>query len=191
MSTILTSPWPWYVVGPLIGLTVPVLLLLGNRLFGVSSNLRHMCAAIAPTSCGYLSYDWRKEGGWNLAFAIGIVAGGFLAGVVFKNPDPVAISAKTHDALTALGIRDFSGLVPAELFSLNSLFTLPGAIAVVGGGFLVGFGTAYAGGCTSGHGISGLANLELPSLIAVVGFFLGGIVATMTILPLLLSGATP
>ena len=55
------------------------------------------------------------------------------------------------------------------------------------GGFLVGFGTRYAGGCTSGHAISGLSNLQLPSLVAVIGFFIGGLVMTHLIFPYLYS----
>ena len=186
MPDILLRPWPWYVAGPLIGLFAPLLLWLGNRLFGVSSNLRHLCAAIAPRGIPYLSYDWRREGGRNLAFVSGIVIGGLLAGLVFRNPEPVAIAASTRAALASLGIHDLGGLVPRELFAWSSLATVGGWIAIVGGGFLVGFGTAYAGGCTSGHGISGVANLETPSFIALAGFFAGGLLGTFLLLPLVL-----
>jgi uncharacterized membrane protein YedE/YeeE len=183
---LLLRPWPWYVAGPLLGLFAPLLLWLGNRLFGVSSNLRHLCAAIQPSRLPYFGYDWRREGGWNLAFVAGIVIGGVLAGIVFRNPEPVAIAASTRASLTALGITDFTGLVPRDLFSWSSLTTLRGWIAIVGGGFLVGFGTAYAGGCTSGHGISGVANLEIPSFIALAGFFAGGLLGTFLLVPLVL-----
>lgn len=100
---LLLRPWPWYVAGPAIGLFAPLLLLIGNRMFGVSSNLRHMCAAVLPGRSGYFKYDWRSEGGWNLAFAAGILAGGFLAGWVFANPEPIAISAQTKASLASLG----------------------------------------------------------------------------------------
>ena len=183
MPSFLTDPWPWYIAGPLIGLFAPLLLWLGNRQFGVSSNLRHMCA-IYPQRLGYFAYDWRREGGWNLAFGAGIVIGGFLAGYVFRNPEPIAIAASTRDALAALGIHDFSGLVPREVFGWGSLATMSGLIVIVGGGFLVGFGTAYAGGCTSGHGISGVADLQVPSFIALAGFFVGGGATTFFLLPL-------
>jgi uncharacterized membrane protein YedE/YeeE len=186
MPSLLVRPWPWFVAGPLIGLFAPLLLWLGNRLFGVSSNLRHLCAAIAPRGLPYFSYDWRREGAWNLAFVLGIVIGGVLAGAVFANPEPVAIAAATRDSLAALGIHDFTGLVPRELFAWSSLATARGWIAIACGGFLVGCGTAYAGGCTSGHGISGVANLEVPSFIALAGFFAGGLLGTFVLLPLVL-----
>jgi uncharacterized membrane protein YedE/YeeE len=188
MRDFLLRPWPWYVAGPLLGLFAPLLLWLGNRVFGVSANLRHLCAATFPGKSPYTRYDWRAAGGWNLAFAAGIVIGGVLAGIVFRNPEPVAIATSTRATLASLGIHDFTGLVPRELFSFASLATLRGFSLVVGGGFLVGFGTAYAGGCTSGHGISGVANLEIPSFIALAGFFAGGLLGTFCLLPLVLGG---
>lgn len=183
---LLYRPWPWYVVGPLLGLFVPLLLVLGNRQFGISSNLRHACAAACPGNVAFFRYDWRSAGLWNLVFALGIAVGGFLAGWVFANPEPVAISGRTVATLAALGVDDFTGLVPDDLLSWSALSTLRGVVAVVVGGFLVGFGTAYAGGCTSGHGLSGMADFQLPSLIALVGFFAGGIAGTFLLLPLIL-----
>jgi uncharacterized protein len=182
MPVFLSAPWPWYVAGPAIGLFVPALLIVGNRTFGVSSNLRHMCSAILPGRIEHFRYDWKQSGLWNLLFLAGIAAGSFLA-AQWGGPHNVEISERTRLALTNLGIHDFSGLAPRELFAWSVLFTTRGFVSIVLGGFLVGFGTAYAGGCTSGHAISGLANLQLPSLIAVVGFFAGGLAATYFILP--------
>jgi uncharacterized protein len=182
----LTQPWPWYVAGPIIGLFAPLLLLLGNKLFGVSSNLRHACAAVFPRRIAHFRYDWRSDGSWNLAFALGIGIGGFLAGWLFADPSPVAIAAATRADLAALGVRDFQGLVPGDLFTWSDLLTVRGLAMLVGGGFLVGFGTAYAGGCTSGHGLSGVADLQPASVLALVCFFVGGIVGTFVLLPLLL-----
>ena len=122
---LLSRPWPWYVAGPLIGLFVPVLLLAGNRLFGVSANLRHLCAALAPRRIEYFRYAWRAEGGWNLAFLAGITAGGFVAVYGLGVPD-VAISPETRAALQALGIQDFSGLVPRDIIGWSSLLSLKG-----------------------------------------------------------------
>jgi uncharacterized protein len=176
---------PWYVAGPLIGLFVPALLILDNRLFGVSSNLRHLCSAVLPSRIEYFRYDWKRTGLWNLLFAAGILLGGLLA-AHWGPAQNVAISDETRLALARLGIHDFSGLAPREVFAWPALLTLKGFVSVIVGGFLVGFGTAYAGGCTSGHAISGLADLQLPSLIAVVGFFAGGLIATHFLLPLFL-----
>ena len=183
----LSQPWPWYVAGPLLGLIVPLLLLIGGKSFGVSANLRHLCAAVLPTRVDFLRYDWKRQGLWNLTFALGILLGGFIAATLLASPDPyVQISEATRADLAALGITDFRGLVPSELFSWKGLMTLPGLVMVVLGGFLVGFGARYAGGCTSGHAITGLAALQFPSLVATIGFFIGGLIATYLILPLIL-----
>ncbi len=186
MIQFLSQPWPWYVGGPLIGLMVPALLLLGNRMFGFSSNFRHACAAWLPSRSEYLRYDWRGAGSWNLVFAFGVLVGGMLAATAIGHPEQIAIAESTRADLAALGITRFEGLVPSELFSWGSLLTMRGLTLLVAGGFLVGFGTAYAGGCTSGHGVAGLANFELPSLIAVAGFFVGGLIGTHLLLPFLL-----
>jgi uncharacterized protein len=181
-------PWPWYIAGPLLGLFPALLLWVGNRLFGVSSNLRHMCAALLPGEKAYFQYDWRGEGAWNLVFGLGILIGGYLAGNVLANPDPVAISEAARESQSALGISDFTGLAPEELFNWANLATWRGILVMIGGGFLVGFGTAYAGGCTSGHGISGIADLQLPSLLALISFFVGGILGTYLLVPVLIGG---
>lgn len=186
----LAGPWPWYVAGPLIGLVVPFLLLLGGKVFGISANLRHMCAA-TPTperwKPSFLKYDWKKSGVWNLTFILGIFLGGFLAVQLIGMPDAGQhISEATRADLQALGIQDFSGILPTELFSWETLLSPVGLFLIVGGGFLVGFGARYAGGCTSGHAISGLADLQLPSLVAVLGFFAGGLLVTFGVLPLIL-----
>ena len=181
----LRHPWPWYVAGPLIGLMVPLLLWLGNHRFGISSNLRHMCAAVFPGNLEFFRYDWKRVGGWNLVFLAGAVLGGFLGGWLLL-ASPVDLSPAAHTQLAAMGITDFSGLMPREVFNWSSLLTLRTFVSVVVGGFLVGFGTAWAGGCTSGHGITGLANFDKSSLVAVLGFFAGGLLVTWLVLPVLL-----
>jgi len=185
LTTALREPWPWYVAGPLIGLIVPVLLLLGNRPFGISSNLRHLCAIAAPGTTSYLHYDWRSVGGWNLAFLAGVTAAGALVAALSGDVH-VDIAPATRDALAALGVTDTSGWLPASLYSWDALTSWRGLVLIVLGGFMVGFGTAWAGGCTSGHGITGLAAMELPSLVAVCGFFAGGLIGTHLLLPLIL-----
>jgi uncharacterized membrane protein YedE/YeeE len=177
-------PLPWWIAGPLIGLVVPALLLLGNKPFGVSSNFRHVCAAIAPCGLDFFRHDWRRLGAWNLTFLAGVFTGGALAALLA--PPTVEISSQTAGALRALGLTDVSGLAPRDLFSWPSLLTLRGFVCIIVGGFFVGFGTAYAGGCTSGHAIAGLADRQPASLIAVCGFFAGGLTATYLILPRIL-----
>jgi uncharacterized protein len=180
---VLSKTWPWYVAGPAIGLFVPVLLWAGDKRLGVSGNLRHLCAALLPKRGRFLRYDWRREGMWNLTFLAGTALGGWI-GVTLLGTETISISAETREALAGLGLRDFSGLVPKELISWEALGTARGLISLVAGGFLVGFGTAYAGGCTSGHAINGLSDFQKNSLIAVVGFFAGGLAGTHFVLPL-------
>ncbi len=184
MAAWLTNDWPWYVAGPIIGLFVPALLIVDTKEFGISSNLRHICSAVVPGKLEYFRYNWKKAGLWNLIFLVGVLLGGFLVSH-WTTPHDIAISPQTRLALTKLGIHDFSGIAPHEVFNWHALLTLRGFVSIIVGGFLVGFGTAYAGGCTSGHAIAGLANFQLPSLIAVFGFFAGGLLATHFILPLL------
>jgi uncharacterized protein len=186
MLDFLYQPWPWYIAGPIIGLTVPLLLLAGGKIFGISSNLRHMCAACNFGNVDFFNYDWKKAGAWNLTLLAGVILGGFLGGYLFENPEPVQLASATIADLQALGIQDFNGLVPDDFFTWSSLGTGAGLIVLVLGGFLVGFGARYAGGCTSGHAISGLSDLQLASLIAVIGFFIGGLLMTHLILPIIL-----
>jgi len=184
------QPWPWYIAGPLIGLIVPALLLFGGKVFGVSANLRHACAALPiPDSKkpAYLRYDWRKAGLWNFAFAAGIAAGGFIGIRLLSDPAaPLSLTPDTVATLQTLGVINLAGLVPLQLISWSALATPAGALIIIGGGFLVGFGARWAGGCTSGHAISGLAGLQMPSLMAVIGFFIGGLFMTHLVLPYLL-----
>jgi hypothetical protein len=150
-----------------------------------------MCAIVAPGRNAFLRYDWKRTGLWNLVFALGILIGGFIVSNFMTPSDyAVAISDATRTDLAALGITDLGGLAPRQLFDWSSLLTLRGLLVVVGGGFLVGFGSRWAGGCTSGHGITGLASFQLPSLVAVIGFFVGGVAVSFLLLPLILGGAS-
>jgi len=182
----LRQPWPWYVAGVLIGLTVPALLLLGNKHFGVSSSLRHICAACIPAKIPFFKYDWKKES-WNLFFVGGILLGGVVATQLLSNPDPIQVSVKTVRDLEALNIAVDNNLMPASIFSVENLFTLKGLVFFIVGGFFVGFGTRYAGGCTSGHSIMGLSNLQWPSLIATCCFMAGGFAMVHLIFPWLIT----
>ena len=186
MMDLLRQPWPWYVAGPLVGMVVPLLLILGNKAFGISSSLRHICASCVPGGIPFFKYEWKKEV-WNLFFVGGIVIGGFIATYFLSNGQPIEVHPVLVDELASYGITNFRGLVPVDMVSWSSLLTLRGFILMVVGGFLVGFGTRYAGGCTSGHAIMGLSNLQVPSLIATICFMIGGIVMANLVLPHILS----
>ncbi len=182
----ISKPWPWYVAGPLIGLTVPTLLIIGNKTFGISSSLRHICAACLPGNVPFFKYDWKKES-WNLFFVTGIFLGGVLAVSLLANPEPIVVNPNLVEELKAYGITDYSSLMPKELFNWANLFTIKGFIMMVAGGFLIGFGTRYGGGCTSGHAIMGLSTLQWPSLVATCCFMLGGILVANFVLPFILN----
>ncbi len=185
MIEILRQPWPWYISGPLIGLMVPVLLIAGNKTFGISSSLRHICAVCIPAKIPFFTYDWKKEI-WNLVLVAGIVIGGFIAVTLLMNDSPIQLNPKLTSELAGYGITDYHSILPEQLFNFQQLFTLKGFVLIVGGGFLVGFGTRYAGGCTSGHSIMGISNLQLPSIIATVCFMVGGFIMANLILPFIL-----
>lgn len=185
MLELLKHPWPWYVAGPLIGLTVPALLILGNKSFGISSSLRHMCAACLPANIPFFKYDWKKEI-WNLFFVGGITLGGILAMLFLGSNEPVIVAPALEAELAEYGITNFESMVPMQLFNWANLLTLKGFVMIVLGGFLVGFGTRYAGGCTSGHAIMGLSTLQWPSLVATICFMAGGFLMANVLLPFIL-----
>jgi uncharacterized membrane protein YedE/YeeE len=166
-----------------MGLFVPILLLLGNKQLGLTGSLRAICAAVAPGGVDFFRYDWRRSGLWNVALAAGILAGAAFAVIALDGGQTPLLSSRARDSVEMLGLSAPSGLVPRELFGWRSLLTLRGALCMLGGGFLVGFGSAYGGGCTSGHGVLGLATLQVASAVAVVGIFAGGILTTFLIVP--------
>ena len=179
------QPWPWYVSGPLIALVMFLLLYFGKT-FGMSSNLRTLCAiGGAGKKVEFFKFDWQSQK-WNLIVVLGAVLGGFIAHHLLSNPIEINLSAETITDLNELGFQNTGkSLLPPELFSWDAVFSLKGLLILVIGGFLVGFGTRYAGGCTSGHAITGLSSLQLPSLIAVIGFFIGGLIMINLIYPIL------
>ncbi|OGS71785.1 MAG: hypothetical protein A3G95_04905 [Flavobacteria bacterium RIFCSPLOWO2_12_FULL_31_7] len=183
MLELIKQPWHWAVAGTLIGLIIPLLLLVGNKKLGVSSSMRHLCAICIPKNISFFKYDWKKEI-WNIFFVIGIFLGGFIANQFLSNPNEIELAQNTKVALAQFGITDYSELMPSQIFSLENIFTLRGFFFFVVGGFLVGFGSRYAGGCTSGHSIYGLATFQKPSLLATCCFMIGGFFTTNIVLPL-------
>ena len=160
----ISQPWPWYVAGPLIAL-VMIILTMFSKSFGLSANLRTMCSiGGAGRRVDFFNFDWKSQI-WNLVFLVGAIIGGYIAANYLTTSTSIALSSSTVESLASLGIEN--------------------AYLVVGG-LLIGFGSRYAGGCTSGHAITGLSALQLPSLIAVIGFFVGGLIMTFFILPIIL-----
>jgi len=182
---IILQPWPWYVAGPLIALIMFLLIFMGKQ-FGMSSNLRTICTLCgADGKASFFDFDWRAQK-WNLIVIIGGAIGGFIA-INFLTEDPsVSINPDTVSTLQNLGFESSgSAYLPEELYGIDALTNWKALSILIIGGFLIGFGARWAGGCTSGHAISGLSNLQLPSLIAVVGFFIGGLVMVHLLFPLI------
>lgn len=177
------QPWPWYIAGPMMAIIMFTLIYFGKT-FGMSSNLRTMCTiAGAGKRTKFFDFDWKSQQ-WNLTVVLGSIIGGFIAHFFLSNPIAMDLNPQTVSHLSQLGFENAGkSLLPAELFSWDAAFSLKGLLILIIGGFLVGFGTRYAGGCTSGHAITGLSNLQLPSLIAVVGFFLGGLIMVHLLFP--------
>ena len=184
MITLLSQPWPWYVSGPAIALIMAILIFSGKT-FGFSSNLSNICSMLGfGKRVAYFNFDWKKQR-WNLWFLAGSVIGGYLAVHFLQSSRSLELSAATIADLKRLNIPFDGNLEPGSIFNWGYLLTWRGLILFLGGGFLIGFGTRYAGGCTSGHAISGLSNLQLPSLIAVLGFFIGGLFTTHLLFPII------
>ena len=179
------DPWPWYVAGPLITFVMFLLFYFGKK-FGVSSNLETICTlGGAGKFNDFFKVDWKKNS-WNLLFVIGLIIGGFISSQWLTPNETVAISQQTIQDLSDLGFQNAGAqYLPDEIFSIETMFSLKGFLILLIAGILVGFGSRYAGGCTSGHAITGLSNLEIPSFISVIGFFIGGLIMTWLLLPLI------
>lgn len=179
------EPWPWYVAGPLIALIMFILIFVGKQ-FGMSSNLRTMCTMCgADNAADFFKFDWKAQR-WNLVVVVGAIIGGYIGANFLTNDSAVAINPVTVATLQDLGFNSAGkAYLPDELFSIDALLNIKSLALLLIGGLLIGFGARYAGGCTSGHAISGLSNLQLPSLIAVIGFFIGGLFMVHVLFPLI------
>ena len=179
------EPWPWYVAGPMIAFIMFLLIMVGKN-FGMSSNLSTLCTICgAGNASDFFKLDWKVQK-WNLVVVLGAIIGGFIGAYFLSDDTAVAINPDTILDLKTLGF-DSAGraYLPLALFDTSALLSIKQVLILVMGGLLIGFGTRYAGGCTSGHAISGLSNLQLPSLIAVIGFFIGGLVMIHFLFPLI------
>ncbi len=181
----ISQPWAWYVAGPVIAFVMFLLYYFGER-FGLSSNLETFCSIVgAGKFVDYFKIDW-KQNSWNLVFVAGGITGGFIASQWLSPTDMVALNPQTIQDLADIGIQNAgASYLPDEIFSIETMLSVKGFFILLIAGVMVGFGARWAGGCTSGHAIVGLSNLELPSLISVIGFFIGGLIMTWFILPLI------
>jgi uncharacterized protein len=184
MFDIIKQPWHWAIAGTFIGLLIPLLLLLDNKKFGISSTYRQICAICVPANIPFFKYNWKNDA-WNLFFVAGIFIGAFLASTFIDNPNPIVVAEATKTRLAGYGITDYDMQMPIQIFNWYNILTLKGFVFFILGGFLVGFGTRYAGGCTSGHSIMGMSNLQFPSLVATIAFMIGGFFSANVLLPFL------
>jgi len=183
----ISQPWPWYVAGPIISVVMLSLILMGKT-FGLSSNLRTMCSVLGGgKNCEYFDFDWKQQA-WNLVFALGLIIGGFIAQEFMSDDQPIQLAKATTEKLAAYDIDVQSNeLLPSKVFNWSNVLSIQGFLFIILGGFLVGFGTRYGGGCTSGHAITGLSDLQKASLLATISFFAGGLIITHFVMPYLLS----
>lgn len=184
MIDFLIQPWSWWFSGLMISLVMFLLLFFGKS-FGFSSNLRTLCSiAGAGKASKFFDFDWKTQS-WNLVFLVGAIVGGWIANNFLSNGQALALSQSTVESLSHLGFSAPTGVQPEEIFSWDSVWSIKGFLILAIGGLMVGFGSRYAGGCTSGHAISGLSDLQIPSLVAVIGFFIGGLLMTHVLFPLI------
>ena len=186
----ISQPWHWAVAGTGVAIVALLLLYVGER-FGISSSFETICTiGGAGKWVSYFKVDWKQKQ-WLLLFVLGSMIGGYLGVTVLQSPAPVEVAAGTVNALNALGVTvpvsksEGLGFIPMDVINFNNLWTLKGVILMLVGGFMIGFGTRWAGGCTSGHSISGISNLQPASLIATIGFFVGGIITTFLLFPII------
>ena len=181
----ITQPWPWYVAGPAIAFVLFLLFYFGQS-FGVSTNLETFCTlGGAGRFVDYFKTDWKART-WSLVFVLGVILGGFISFNYLMQSQTIELNPVTVQELSELGFANAgSEFLPPEIFDANKVFSLKGFAILAIAGICIGFGTRYASGCTSGHAITGLSSLQLPSLIATIGFFVGGLLMTWFLFPLI------
>jgi uncharacterized protein len=181
----ITHTWHWSISGFIIGLVMLTLIYFG-RTFGMSTNLRSICSIMgAGKRVSFFDWDWKAQR-WNLIVVAGAMIGGYVATHFLSDVSNVGINSVTIQKLKMIGIDAPNGkLLPDTIFGSDVFYSPKKILFLVIGGILIGFGSRYAGGCTSGHAITGLSNFQLPSLKAVIGFFIGGLIMVNLIFPLI------
>lgn len=186
MIEFLSQPWPWYVTGPLIGLMVPLLLLAGNKPFGISSTFQHICA-LSGSKLEYLNYSVKPKL-YSLMLVVGVIIGSAIAVYLLAGDQQPQLSAAAVQMVQDWGLSS-GNLLPDAIFHEDNMYRASNLILLITGGFLIGFGTRYAGGCTAGHSIMGLSLFAPSSLVATIGFFIGGLIVSHLVYPFIRGGA--
>lgn len=167
MEWIFLKQWSPYAVGVGIGVLICLTFLLSDRPIGCSTAYARTSGMIERLFRGavvegkpyYKQFPLVID--WEWMLVAGAVIGGFLSAVLSGDFRIEWVPAKWMETFgTSPLLRCFSAVI---------------------GGILVGFGARWAGGCTSGHGISGTAQMAVSSWMAVVCFFIGGIASAMLI----------
>src|SRR5690606_22981661 len=115
------APWPWYVSGPLIALTMFSLLYVSKN-FGMSSNLRTLCTICgAGKTSEFFRFDWKSQR-WNLIVMLGAILGGFFASHFLSDNQIPDLNPKTIEMLHVSGFESAgNAYVPSELFGKEAL----------------------------------------------------------------------
>ena len=159
---------PWYVAGPLIGLIVPLLLLLREKQFGISSSYRYVLSGPFKR-VSYFNYDAKKDS-WQLHFCIGLIVSGLVVTYFIPSWKPEGRALEGGSTWQEIAV---------------SVYEWKNCIQFFIGGLLVGFGARYANGCTAGHCIMGVSQWATSSLVATVSFFVGGWLASNFLIELI------
>lgn len=151
------SPWPFWLAGLAIGAFVPLFAWSTGKALGISGGYTELCAIDEPA----------RADRWKLWFVVGLPLGGLASRIV---------GGASAWSTTVPSLEHAYGWTPSVQLLAFAL-----------GGFLIGYGSRVAGGCTSGHSIVGIAIGARSSLVATIGFMLGGF-ATTWLLALVLGG---
>lgn len=166
---IFAGSWSPYLVGTLIGVLSWFSFIISKKALGTSTTFARGSAKLGAIFFGPEVYDWKyyqkykPELEWQSMLVIGIVIGSFLSAV---------LSGEFN--LTFIPLTEFESILNQNI--------LGRIISAFAGGIMLGFGARLAGGCTSGHGISGTFQLSIASWISLIGFFVGGAVTAFIIL---------
>ena len=153
--------WSPYLAGAAIGVLSWLTFYFSDEAIGASSFYAHLAGflgkLVTPRRTKSRAYfkDNPPRVGWEFVFVVAVIAGGAIAALTGGE--------FTNEWLSPMWVARFGDSIALR------------AMIAFGGGVLMAFGARLAGGCTSGHGISGTLQLNLASWISVICFFIGGV----------------